>query len=101
MKNLSKNSANNGKKGGRPKINKYVSAISIKGIDTVILTEHQYDTLINKYGALILENALRILDDWLNSSRIGVKYKGKNNYAHFRSDGWLINEAKTFSTQQI
>ena len=94
MKNLYKNSAYNGKKGGRPKTNS-ITAISIPGITTVILTENQYDTLIEKYGFLLLEKALKILDEWLNSSPYAIKYKGKNNYAHFRSDGWVINEAKS------
>ena len=93
MKNLYKNSANNGKKGGRPKTTT-ITAISIPGITTVILTESQYYTLIKRYGILLLETALKILDEWLNSSPYAIKYKGKNNYAHFRSDGWVINEAK-------
>lgn len=93
MKDLYKNSAKNGKKGGRPK-NGALSAITIPGITTVILTENQYALLIKKYGIILLEIALKILDDWLNSSPYAIKYKGKNNYSHFRSDGWVINEAK-------
>lgn len=94
MKNLYKNSIKNGKKGGRPKINTHITSISIKGINTVILTEYQYDTLLKRYGELLLRKALEILDNWLNSSPTAIKYKGKNNYAHFRSDGWVINTAK-------
>ena len=89
----------NGKKGGRPKTNSYISAIHIPGINTVILTESQYDTLLERYGILIFEKALKILDEWLNSAYAANKYKGKNNYALFRSDGWVINEAKNATLQ--
>ena len=66
-------SIENGKKGGRPK----------------------YDgSLIEKYGYELLRKALLILEEWLKSSPEGEKYRGKNNYAHFRSDGWVINSAK-------
>lgn len=84
----------NGKKGGRPIVDKYMTAISIPGINTVILTEYQYKTLVDKYGGVLIKKALNILDEWLQTSPIGNKYKGKNNYAHFRSDGWVINMAK-------
>lgn len=94
MKDLYKNSIKNGRKGGRPKVNAYIAAVTIPGINTVILTEYQYDTLIKRYGDLVLSKALEILDNWLNSSPYASKYKGKNNYAHFRSDGWVINTAK-------
>lgn len=94
MKNLSKNSAKNGKKGGRPSLNDGITAVTISGINTVILTENQYYTLIKRFGKPIFEKALHILEEWLNTSYLGNKYKGKNNYAHFRSDGWVINEAK-------
>jgi hypothetical protein len=94
VKNLSRNSIKNGKKGGRPKVNSTVTAVTIQGINTVILTEHQCDTLIERYGILLFEKAITILEEWLNSSPCAIKYKGKNNYAHFRSDGWVINTAK-------
>ena len=74
-------SIENGKKGGRPKYDSEVK-ISLPDIDFVILTPTQY-------GSLIL-----ILEEWLKSSPEGEKYRGKNNYAHFRSDGWVINSAK-------
>lgn len=99
MKNLSYNSKN-GKKGGRPKLNEEIGAFIIPNVKTVILTKAQYNTLIEKYGITLVIKALMILDEWLNNSRIGNKYKGKNNYAHFRSDGWVINEAKLASKQQ-
>ena len=87
-------SIENGKKGGRPNKNSYVSSFTIPGINTVILTEHQYNTLIERYGCKLINIAIQILERWLKSSPVGCKYRGKNNYAHFRSDGWLINTAK-------
>ena len=90
----------NGEKGGRPKSNTYSSGFIIPGFNTIILTENQYCTLIERYGTDIIKAALKILAEWLSTSPCGYKYKGKNNYAQFRSDGWLINEAKS-ATQQI
>ncbi len=83
----------NGKKGGRPKYNANIRA-SIPEIELVILTPAQYSSLIQKYGYKLLNKALNILEYWLKSSPEGEKYRGKNNYAHFRSDGWVINSAK-------
>ena len=83
----------NGKKGGRPPMNNF-STFIIPKLNTVILTENQYNKLLEKYGKSLLQKALEILDNWL-LSQSGIKYKGKNNYAHLRSDGWVINEAKT------
>jgi len=83
----------NGKKGGRPKYDNSVK-IEIPDINFVVLTPAQYGSLLEKYGYELLNKALRILEDWLRTSPSGEKYRGKNNYAHFRSDGWLINSAK-------
>ena len=85
---------NNGKKGGRPNVNKYISTFVIPEINTVILTEQQYDALLERYGSSLFHKALEILDEWLQTSPLGEKYKGKNNYAHFRNDGWVINTAR-------
>ena len=90
----------NGRKGGRPDGSKYVSVFIVPEFNAVILTEHQYNTLLNRYGMTLLSKALSIFDEWLKTSPIAEKYRGKNNYAHFRSDGWVINEAQT-SIQQI
>ena len=87
-------SKRNGKKGGRPAMDKF-STFIIPELNTVILTENQYNKLLEKYGKTLLLKALEILDNWL-LSQSGNKYKGKNNYAHLRSDGWVINEARTF-----
>ena len=86
-------SKRNGKKGGRPAMDKFSTLIP--ELNTVILTENQYNKLLEKYGKTLLLKALEILDNWL-LSQSGNKYKGKNNYAHLRSDGWVINEARTF-----
>ena len=79
--------------GGTQKYDSEVK-ISLPDIDFVILTPTQYGSLIEKYGYELLRKALLILEEWLKSSPEGEKYRGKNNYAHFRSDGWVINSAK-------
>lgn len=84
----------NGQKGGRPKQDSSIR-IELSGIDLVILTPTQYGSLLEKYGYDLLRKSLLILDKWLKSgSKYAEKYVGKNNYAHFRSDGWVINEAR-------
>ena len=84
----------NGKKGGRPKQDSKIR-IELPDIDLVILTPTQYGSLLERYGYDLLRRALLILDSWLKSgSRPAAKYVGKNNYAHFRSDGWVVNEAR-------
>ena len=48
----------------------------------------------NKLLYELIKKALSILDSWLKTGGIASKkYVGKNNYAHFRSDGWVINTA--------
>ena len=86
-------------RGGRPKGNSYLSDFIVPDFETILLTKKQYNILLNKYGNNLLKNALSIFEHWLLTSSIGSKYKGKNNYAHFRKDGWVINEAK-LSIQQ-
>ena len=83
-------SIENGKKGGRPK---YEDArkVYIPNAEFVTLTPAQYKILLKKYGSGVLENAMLLFEDWLKSSPEGIKYRGKNNYGHFRSDGWVIN----------
>ena len=86
----------NGKKGGRPKQDSKIR-IELPGIDLVILTPTQYNSLIEKYGYELIRKALIILDKWLKSgSKVSSQYIGKNNYAHFRSDGWVVNTAKEY-----
>ena len=84
----------NGLKGGRPKQDSKIR-IELPEIELVILTPTQYGSLLEKYGYELLRKSLHILDSWLKSgSKDANKYVGKNNYAHFRSDGWVINSAK-------
>ena len=94
MNNKNLMSKNNGKKGGRPKQDSKIR-IELPDIDLVILTPNQYSSLLEKYGYELLRKALFILDEWLSrGSKDSRRYVGKNNYAHFRSDGWVVNEAK-------
>ena len=82
----------NGKKGGRPRQDSKIY-ITIPEIQFVNLTQKQYETLIKRYGRKVLKKALFILDNWIGSgSHYADKYVGKNNYAHVRSDGWVLNE---------
>ncbi len=84
----------NGKKGGRPKQDSKIR-IELPDISLVILTPTQYGSLLEKYGYDLLRKSLLILDEWLlRGGKNAQKYIGKNNYAHFRSDGWVINEAR-------
>lgn len=84
---------NNGKKGGRPKQDSEIR-IELPDIKLVILTPNQYGSLLEKYGYDLLRKSLLILDKWLQSgSKTAEKYVGRNNYAHFRADGWVLNEA--------
>lgn len=80
----------NGIKGGRPKQDSNIR-IDLPDVNLVILTPAQYGSLLEKYGCELIQKALLILDSWLGCG--GKKYAGKNNYAHFRADGWLLNEA--------
>ena len=91
---------NNGKKGGRPKQDSKIR-MELPDIELVILTPNQYGSLLEKYGYDLLRKSLLLLDSWLKTGgKSSAKYVGKNNYAHFRSDGWLINEARQFPCQQ-
>ena len=83
----------NGQKGGRPKQDSEIR-IELPEIELVILTPNQYNSLLEKYGYDLIKKALEILDSWLKKGgKASLRYKGKNNYAHFRSDGWVINTA--------
>ena len=98
MKRLS--SIENGKKGGRPVIRTKTQEKRIYEAEKVILTDMQYNALVLRYGSDVTNKAVEILDEWLASSPLGSKYVGKNNYAHFRSDGWVINTAKELLLRQ-
>lgn len=94
IKNRSLISKNNGKKGGRPKQDSNIR-IELPDIELVILTPTQYSSLLEKYGYHLLRKALLILECWLQGGgKPAEKHVGKNNYAHFRADGWVINQAR-------
>ena len=91
----------NGRKGGRPKQDSSIH-ITLPDINLVMLTSEQYNLLLEKYGVSILKQALKILDNWLIHGGISSeKYVGRNNYAHFRSDGWVLNEAKRLAAKSL
>ena len=86
-------SIQNGYKGGRP-VYDSDEKIFLEDFNLVILTPNQYGNLLEKYGYSLFYKALSILNDWLQCSPEGEKHRGKNNYAYFRIDGWVINSAK-------
>lgn len=87
-------SRKNGLKGGRPKQDSKIR-IELPEIDLVILTPTQYGSLLEKYGYDLLRKALFVFDSWLKKGgKSSKKYVGRNNYAHFRNDGWVLNEAR-------
>jgi len=79
---------------GRKKISPDDS-MDLDSISSVNITLKQYQKLLVKYGELFVKKALEIFDSWLLlGSRETIKYINKNNYGHFRADGWLIYETK-------
>ena len=77
IKNRSKISKINGKKGGRPKQDSKIR-IELPDISLVILTPDQYGSLLEKYGFDLLHRALLILDEWLlKGGKDAEKYIGK------------------------
>ena len=90
----------NGKKGGRPKDDDSPKK-ELDNIDNVILTEKQYDKLIEKYGDAVTHKAISLLDNWLAKGSPTAKgYIGKNHYAHFRSDNWTIKQAEEYIKEE-
>lgn len=91
-------SSANGKKGGRPRQDSKIR-IELPNVELVILTPEQYGLLLSKYGEELLTKAIFILENWFKGGgKYSKKYVGRNNYAHFRSDGWVINEARLTKT---
>ncbi len=85
-------SAKNGKKGGRKSYNNENRTAYIPETSLIILTDNQYCTLIERYGKELFSKALNILENWLKNNPKKICL-GKNNYAYFREDGWVINTA--------
>lgn len=79
---------------GRPKYS-IKDSINIEYAKFVNLTLKQYEKIQHKYGAIFAKNAIYILNSWLKEKGPEAKkYLNKNNYGHFRSDSWVINETK-------
>lgn len=84
----------NGCKGGRPKDDDSPRK-DFGEYETVILTETQWTKILAKYGENLALKMVKVLDDWLSIGGHNAKqYIGKNNYAHFRKDYWVYQEAK-------
>ena len=84
----------NGCKGGRPKDDDSPRK-DFEEYETVILTETQWTKILAKYGENLALKMVKVLDDWLSIGGHNAKqYIGKNNYAHFRKDYWVYQEAK-------
>lgn len=67
----------------------------INGIEYVNLTEEQYNKLTDKYGEKLALKAINVLDYWLSKgSKSAKQYIGKNHYAHFRNDSWVMQKAR-------
>ena len=85
----------NGCKGGRPKDDDSPRKDFGEEIETVILTESQWEKIVAKYGENLALKMVKVLDDWLSIGGHNAKqYIGKNNYGHFRKDYWVFQEAK-------
>lgn len=68
-----------------------VNDIKLDGIEYVRLTEKQYKKLIDTWGDDVANEAIKVLDNWLAKNGSAQKgYIGRNNYGHFRSDGWVM-----------
>lgn len=85
----------NGCKGGRPKDDDSPRKDFGEDINTVILTESQWERIVAKRGEKLALKMVKVFDDWLSVGGANAKqYIGKNNYGHFKADGWVLNEAK-------
>lgn len=90
----------NGCKGGRPKDEDSPRKI-FEDYETVILTESQWEKIVAKRGEELALAMVKILDNWLSLNGTTAKqYVGKNNYGHFKGDGWVLNEAKKLVEQE-
>lgn len=71
--------------------------MQLEDVKCVHLVEEDYTKLCDKYGRNVIDTGIKILDGWLSLGGAKAKsYLGKNynHIGHFRSDGWVINEAK-------
>ncbi len=85
----------NGCKGGRPKDDDSPRKDFGEDIENVILTESQWERIVAKRGERLALKMVEVLDEWLTIGGANAKqYLGKNNYGHFKADGWVLNQAK-------
>lgn len=79
---------------GRTKI-PIEKSIKFKNAKNINLTQDQYDKLKYRYGAVFINNAIQILNTWLEKrGRLAKNYLNRNNYGHFRRDSWVITATK-------
>lgn len=85
----------NGCKGGRPKDEESPRKDFGEDIENVTLTESQWERIVAKRGEKLAYQMVKVLEEWLAIGGATAKqYIGKNNYGHFKSDGWVYQEAK-------
>lgn len=87
----------NGCKGGRPKDDESPRK-NIENVELVNITETQYDKLVAKFGEDVVINAIKELEDWLETGVSGISKTaqnaiGKNHYCYFKRDKWAIQNA--------
>lgn len=84
----------NGCMGGRPKDDDSPRK-ELPDIKLTNLTEAQYTKLCDKYGEQLTNKAIQVFEDWLSlKGKTAKQYIGKNHYAHFKADHWVIKEAE-------
>ena len=88
-----KQRANNGRNGGRPKVENQPRK-NFEKYDYVNITEEQFKKIVDKYGLDTTMRIIELLDDWFaKDGKTVQQYLGKNHYAHFRKDNWAVQKA--------
>ncbi len=73
---------------------KTISKKDIVKHDKVLLTNEQFNKLIDNFGEDLTMFAIKLLNDKIKSNLTDRKLrKAKNHYQYFRSDGKIINFA--------
>ena len=73
--------------------------IELKDSELVNLTADEYEKLKAKYGENLINTAIFVLEDWLQSGKSNISRNAKNalgkpHYYYFRKDGWVLPKAK-------
>ena len=79
------------------KVKTPIQFMKFDDVECVHLTEEDYTKLCDKHSSNIIDTGIKILDNWLiKGGKSAQSYLGKdyNHKGHFRSDSWVINEAK-------